>query len=253
MPSAVLLNNLITGSTAITSSTEDSDFPLENLFDRDLGKPFKFTLTTGGWIEFDFGSAVDLDSVAILNHNFDSTVTVTITAGNTPNPGSTVGTPSYRARGIWSDVGTQNVRYVRITIVDSNSVQTGIGQIVIQERLELPRAHRYGKTPGRERADIFHETIRLKSYVYALGYRNVRDYVWRVLETELANFDTWDDAVEGRLYPAVFIVDTSGTEVLYVRKQRDYRPNELTDPMDVSGYDYRIELREESHGVELES
>jgi hypothetical protein len=65
--------NLLESST-VTSSDADSSYPLANLSDRDIGKPFKFNSATAPWVKADQGAAgtqaVDLLFIP-AGHNLD--------------------------------------------------------------------------------------------------------------------------------------------------------------------------------------
>jgi len=69
------INNFIDSSVDLYSSSEDSLYVLENLYNVRPSKPFRFTGigTTSGaipeWICIDFGSNISPDFVAIFNHN----------------------------------------------------------------------------------------------------------------------------------------------------------------------------------------
>lgn len=250
MPSRVVHTNLIDSDTVITSNTEDADWPHENLFDKIAAKRFRWTAVGSNWVQFDFGSSQTPDTLAIINHD-GSAATVTIKGDNSDPPTTVLASPSHRDDSIWADLGNSvSARYIRIETTGIGA----IGQIVIGSGVELPRAHRYGKTPGRERADIYHETQGGVAYVSHLFTREIREYQWRILESELTNFAAIDAIVKGRTLPYVWIVDTSATEVLYVRNiDMNYRPREMAEPLSDPLYDLAWSVRQESHGLELSS
>lgn len=250
MPSAAVITNLVESASAITSSTEDSNWPLANLYDRIAAKPFKFTSATGAWIQIDFGSSLTPDTLAIINHDASS-ATVTIKGDNSNPPTTVLATPSHQDGEIWADLGDSvNARYIRIEF----SGVLVVGELIIGTRIVLPRAHRFGKIPGHGRSDINHETIGRVSYVTHLAKQELREYTWRVLLSELTNFETIEEGVKGRTHPYLWIPDTSGTEVIYARNmESDYRPQELADPMAEAAYDLSWKLKAESYGIALES
>lgn len=249
MPSAAVITNLVSGSTPLTSNSEDSDWPLANLYDKVAAKVFSFTSAGSEWVQVDLGSSLSPDTLAIINHD-GTAATVSIKADNSNPPTTVVASPSHRDGSIWANLGSISARYIRI---ETSGIQT-IGQLVIGTKVTLPRAHRYGKVPGRRRADIYHETQGGVAYVSHLFTREIREYTWRILESELANFESIDDVVLGRTIPYLWIPDTSETEALYVRNlEADYRPAELSDPMPEAAYDLSWKVIQESFGLELET
>lgn len=252
MQSAYVVENLLANGT-VTSSTEDSAFPLSSLYDEILGRLFAFTSTAGGWIEVDHGEAKAFDTLAIHNHNFDASVDIDVYAGATPNPATPIATNlTYRERELWADLGSQSERYVRIVITDSNSENTSIGQLVLGSRVELPEADRYGRIPGAVSSDIIHETQAEVTWAYHKLMREIREYLWRILESQLPNFETQFKDVLGRVHPYTWIQDLTESDVMYVRNlATDYRPRELSEPMVDPGYEVMVKVRQESYGATL--
>lgn len=168
MPAYVHDNLLIaalTGSPpdgAISASTEDSVYTLENLFDELYPVPFRFTVDTGGHIEVDFGSAVAFDTVGILGHNLATLSSGTVKAGASPNPGSTVATLAYREQDIWADTESQSARYVRVTLAGTTEDEVvQIGELVIGLRVALPRAAFWTNGDSSFRQSILEEGVTL--------------------------------------------------------------------------------------------
>jgi len=252
MPSAILKENLLEAAS-LTSSTEDTAFTLSNLFDGIAASRFAFTVTTGGWIEVDNGSAKAFDTLHFVNHNLDSGVDIDVFAGATPNPGTPIASNiPWREFDIWKDLGTQSARYVRVVFSESNSDNTALGELRLGTRVELPQAHRFGKVPGKTNRDIFHETQADVAWVYHVSSREIRELMWRILETDLAKFEALFDDVLARTIPFTFIMDTTTVDVMLVRfLEAAYRPKELNEPMEIPGYDVEFKVKEESRGVLL--
>ena len=248
---AYVAGNLITSSTTITTSTADTVYTTANLYDKKQAKPFKFTVTTGGWVQIDLGSSQAFDSAGICGHNFDSSAVVLIEAYNSNPPTTSVGTPSYRAGSVWSDLGSLNARYIRFTITDSNTVNSKIGQLVVNARTVLPKQRVAGDhVPGIREEDIYMETERGMIYVYQLFNKNHIQASWQITNTELASFRTWHNTVRGRLYPFLYIPNVETAENYYVRmKEAPYMPNE-TDSLGGwnSYFRHTVVMEEESHG-----
>lgn len=252
MPSAILKENLLE-EASLTSSTEDSEFPLSNLFDGLAASQFSFTSTAGGWIEIDNGAAKAFDTLHLVNHNFDSSVDIDVYAGASPNPGTPIATNlTYREFDLWKDLGSQSARYVRVVITDSNSENTRLGELRLGTRVEFPQAHRFGKIPGKVTRDIYHETQADVAWVYHVSKREIRELEWRILESDLTKFEALFDDVLGRAIPFSFILKTTEADVMLVRfTEPDWRPRELSEPMPEAGNDLSFTVKEESRGVLL--
>jgi hypothetical protein len=248
---AYLVTNLISGNSTITSDTEDANYPHENLYDQILANPFRFTVTTGGYIEVDLGSAQSFDTIFLGGHNLDASATIVITAGNSPAPTTGIAAPAYRAGGMVAVITpTQSARYIRITITDSNTDNTEIGELVIGARVALPRSFRHGFGGGVLQQNLQMETERGVKWVYKQYQREQREYEFRIDgDAELSDFRTLHNAVDGNLTPFVWIPDISGTDVYYVRKERGFAFTELREKD--AAYDYRMSLSEETPGTSV--
>lgn len=66
-------NNYIdSATTVITSSSENTDLPDDNVADSRKGKVWRTgTSTAAEWIKFDLGSALDVDGFIVFNHTLD--------------------------------------------------------------------------------------------------------------------------------------------------------------------------------------
>jgi len=193
--------------------------------------------------------AVAFDSIFIGNHNFDPSVTLDVAAGAVPDPPGSIAAPLYRLHNIWHDLGSQNARHLRLTVLDSNTVNSGFGQLVIKTRTALPASPRYGLVAGQTSADLFMETQRRQAWVFHLAEQEMREYRWRILESQLSPFEDLFREVQGRVVPFVYIPDTALDESLYVRiAEADHRQEELDEPMSEPGFEVSVKIRQESFG-----
>jgi hypothetical protein len=248
-----IATNLADGSS-ITVSTEDSVYTKENLYDQDLANPFKMT-TGGGWIEFDLTSSQSIDGVFIGGHNFvQSGFSCSIKAGASPSPSSVIATPSWADRYMIATFSAASYRYVRIEITDAQDTGdvTEIGQVVIGDRQVLPRAIRFGRKPHILQTGVIDRTNRGKRYALENYRLEQLTYEFRFIESELATFRAWWEAVGGVLYPFVWMEDNSVDEALYMSiEDEGFLPQELPDLANEAVLDYRVVLTEESVGAEI--
>lgn len=257
MPGAYLATNLLSDDATITASKEDAAYPAENLYDRQAAKVFRCTSPTALTILVDLGSAHAADTVAIINHNLSSGATLSLKAGASSPPSTVVATPAYRAYDLWKSFASTAARYWKLDITDANSAALQIGQLILGTRIALPRARRIGEgySPARKRSNISGETYGGVFWNYHLFDRHEFNPSFRIgSAAELAILTALDAAVFGNLYPFVFIPDSSGSEVYYVRKEESFEPREydarLAGPELV--HDYQMTLIEESRGLEIQ-
>lgn len=242
---AYIVTNRITGDTTITSGTEDSTYVLENLYNQNMAIPFKFTVTTGGWIEFDFGSTIAADTIAVLGHNFNSGATITLKSGNTPAPAATLATLTYRQYDIWESWVDLTHRYYRLEVSETNTENTMIGEIYIGSRVALSKRRSYTSTPGLSHQKVTHETVKGSKYVYSLfDRRKFEERFINLTDAQVAEINTLDAAVNGSETPFVWIPDTDEIAVYYVRKEDEYQTPNVT----YNAWNVTLSLEEETRG-----
>lgn len=256
MPGAYLATNLITSAATITPSTEDAAYPATNLYDKQAARVFRATSGSALTILLDFLGSVSADTIAIINHNFSQSVTLSLRAAGTSPPSTVVATPTYREHDLWKSFTLTSARYWLLTIGDSNPDDIEIGQLLLGTRTALPRARRIAESysPARKRATISGETYAGVFWNYHLFQRQHFNPSFRVgSASELASLQALDQAVYGNLWPFVYIPDITGAACYYVRKEQDFEPVEIGR---VAGlelvHDYQMTLVEESRGLDIQ-
>jgi hypothetical protein len=252
---AYVVTNLAMDAFDITSSTADPAYPAGNLADGMAGRPFRFTVTTGGDIEVNFGAAKNFDTVALLGHNFQS-LTGSVKAGNTANPSTVVAALTYRAPNLWADCGNQNAQFVHISVSDANTEASAIGELIIGKRVALPRPPKWGVVKQREERDILNETVRGVIHANHLFGREYREPSFRFPESEYEAFKALHTAAGGRVLPFLWLPNpASSPEAYFMRKEADFRPLAAEAGIDGGAlalwYDYTLQLTEESFGVSV--
>lgn len=240
------LTQAITASATISSGTADSVYGLTKLYDGHAGVPFRFTVTTGGYVEIDFGTATTIGGVALINHNLTAGATVTLKGGASANPSTLTVTLTYRQYDTWSAVSTStSYRYWRLAISETNTSNTEIGELVLGTLSTFSRAHNYGHGQAVSRGMASHETELGVRYEARRWKRREWTLNWRNLTTaQLAEIQALDTAVDGSRLPFVWIPDTSTTECYYVRKQTQQEWSNTTG----EHWDAALQLREETRG-----
>lgn len=254
MSGAYLATNLIDGDAVLLPSSEDAAYPVENIFDREVANVFRGTSTSALSISIEFTGSKSPDTIAILNHNFTSGVTIELYNGDTSPPTLITAIP-YRLNDIWKAISGVSAQILILDISDSNADELQVGQIVIGNRVALP-ARRIGSAfrPAIDRRIIRGETYGGVIYSYHLFERREFNPQFRLTESQFDIIETLDATVFGSLYPFVYIPDSSLTPCYYVRKEDAFEPVEveLSVGPDIIR-DYQMILAEESRGLDLQA
>lgn len=220
----------LSASVTITPSTEDASYPKAGLYDSNPAKPFKFTATTGT-IVFDFGSAVEIDLVAIVHHNLDAALANVKIQGNAtdawgaPSLDQTITIPAYEADGFpvnpWKDLSalTNSYRYWRLSFGTANSVNIQLGQVWLGgTKRSLTKNIQWGFQESVDRRIIEHETDYGVSTIYDLGSK-ILSWAPTILTTAagLTELKNWWDACHGRALPTLVILDPDVNDARLVR------------------------------------
>lgn len=120
------------------SSTASSGANPKNVYDGFLSTSWSST-SIPSWIELDLGNSYDLKASGIsISFGFNGNTNLTITAGNTPNPGSTIFNGTiYGTTGSELTIATTaiNARYIRIQCNSAPAIFT-IKEVMINDIVE---------------------------------------------------------------------------------------------------------------------
>lgn len=236
-------DNLISTASVITPSTEATGYEVENLYDGNPAKPWKMTATTGN-VVFDFGSATNIDLVAIVHHNLTAGLEVRIQGNASDSWGSptlnqTITIPAYDADSYpvnpWIDLSalSNSFRYWRLVVVGTNSANVAIGELWLigTKRTLTARNLRYGFTDGIARPLIEHTTDYGVSTIYDLGCK-MRSIAGELIveATDLALVRAWWNDCHGRALPTLLILDDTVNECLMVRWREMARSDQRSWP-----------------------
>lgn len=251
---AYLVTDLGASASSVSVDSESATYPKANANDGEMASVYRADSTSAIDIEWDLGSAKSMNIFAIHGHNFtEANMTATLFGGNSATPTTPLGTFEWRETSMYLRFATQSIQYVRLVVSDTNSDSLQVGETPFGLSIELPRAMRDGGRRGRDRQQLVHETERGVRYVRHQWVREMRDYAFRVDVDDLAAFSTLDKAVEGMETPFTFVPDVDGEEVLYCRKESDYRPMEIPELSVVDWYDYILSLSSEVTGTEVDA
>jgi hypothetical protein len=131
-----LLGTQISGSDPGSFSPgEDTNFAAANCWDGRMSRPGRFSVTTSPVrLDVDFGSAQTVSMVALLGHNLDSGVVVTVRKSNDNFVGddNLVATFTHRRCSMYASFADNSERYWRVIFTGTNAAGAiQIGEIVM--------------------------------------------------------------------------------------------------------------------------
>jgi hypothetical protein len=226
-PTDQLLNDAVT----ITPSSQDSAYPINNLYDKNPAKAFKLDATSGS-IVIDFGSAKTVQFVAIIHHNLDVALSGVAIQGNSSNSwgapafSQTITIPAYELDGFpvnpFIDIsGTSpSYQFWRLNFGTPNSVKIQLGQLWIGalKRSFSPNNFEWGYDEIVERMLIDLKTDYDVSTIYDLGAK-IRSWSPTLMTTVpgVDQFQQLWDACHGRALPMIVVIDPTINDARMVR------------------------------------
>lgn len=240
-------------SAAITASTTDAVYPLSYLVDRIMGRPARSASLTDWWVQFDMGSPVELNGWGVFAHNFTPGMTAVLKGGGSPAPSTTVATFTYEKGSLFTGFTPVAHRYWWFEVSDTNTEFLQAGEIFPMLYDTFPRGIRFGGPQRRkERKQHVKRTVGGVTKATHFYTKRTPDFAFRVLDSQLDEFDALDDLLIGQLYPFVFIPDTGASKAIYGRMQSsDFVPVELDEPATEPVSDYIFSIAEESPGKRI--
>jgi hypothetical protein len=236
----------------VTASAEDSEYPAENLVDINPAKPAKLTTTGGNWI-LDFGTAIAGVAAALLYHNIDNGVTVTLQANSSSSWGSPPFSQTFTIPGRTEDdwtvspwiefASTQTYRYWRLLISGTANAQPiGVGHLMILSNLRtMDTDVRWGEEEVEEHGLIELPTELGVETIYALGGKRRRFSGELTLgDAEAAEFISLVRSAVGRIHPWLLIPDEDVNDAWIVRfeENRWQRQREI---IDINNFPFRVQ------------
>jgi hypothetical protein len=217
--------------SAITSSSEDANFPDDNVATNSLIQVWRAGSVATEWVRVDAGSSntITADAVCIAGHNFTSSVSVILRAASTTTALSAAPTTSaavtYRS-GVMAGYFTSNTeRYWQLDISDSSNGDgfVSVGRLFIGEYLQMDPSSYDEVSIGKVRTDRAYYSITNQVYGdvgtehYELSYKfprttatartNIETFYGSVGLTQpffFMNFDT-----EFSVLPPLYVTLTS--------------------------------------------
>ena len=227
-------NLAATGTLTVQSGTEDTAYSKANIYDGNPAKPAKLTTTTGAW-RWDFGSAKQLDIVAVIHHNLTAGLNVRIQGNATdawgaPSLDQAFMIPANHEDGMpvnpWLDLsalvpiaGNRTFQFWRLVVVGVNAAAVAIGDVWLgQTKRQMAINIHWGLEETDEHPVVEHETSHKVQTVYDLNTK-VRKIAGEVETTDAGASDllAWHRACSGRVKLTLVVLDPSKNDCLLAR------------------------------------
>lgn len=205
---------------------EDEEYPKENIFaPTNTGhlnlpsRPAKL-LTTTGWWELTFAGAITVRAVAVIYHNFDEGLDVSLDIGSLSIP---IPIPAHHEDGWpvspWVEFDAETSTTFRLSINGTNSLPLQVGRLLLLGELrQLASDVRWGVEEQEEHGLIEHRTQLGVETVYDLGGKRRRFSGEFAMEGSPTNeLITLLRTTRSRIQPWLLIPDEDVNDAWFVR------------------------------------
>jgi hypothetical protein len=218
-----------------------ADYPASNLGDYNSARPWRSADAASAHnVVFDFGTAVGVDTVSLINVNFTTSATVKIQANTTDSWGSPAFENTFQVSGLGLDPPHYNLlrritegspetyRFWRLYISDTTNPDGfyEVGELLIGVREDMATGQDFqgDQNESFPDANVVHQTEYLHEIAYVRDVEDVRifDLVWEAVnETTKNELRKLKRYTHGSGLPFVFCPDgyTTPVECFYVRMQ----------------------------------
>lgn len=221
-------------ASSVVASAEDAEYPADNLVaPTNTGhlnlpsRPAKLTTTSGYW-ELTFDAPVAIIGVAVIYHNFDAGLDVTIEAG--------AGSPLTFSQAIpipakWENDwtvspwvlfdATETHDVWRLSINEANSEPCRVGRLLLLTALrDLENDVRWGVVEEEDQGQIEHRTEGAVETLYELfGPRRSFSGEMAMMNAQAATLITLYRSARNRILPWLLIPDEGINDAWFVRFQ----------------------------------
>ena len=224
-----LAANLFTQASAYSSSSEDSNYPVENVGDGITMKPFKFASAgTDDQVTIDLGSSQAATFVSVHGHNLDSGVTAVQLRKSTDNFSAndelvvalTVSSPTF-----FATFASTSSRYWRVVFVGTNGSPISIGELGLGLHTTLATGAGQIKITSLQMGAVFPQSRQSGALLPQVRVASLTSLRQRVVTVGLRVFtfaqrDTvegWLATTSGGVEPFICVPDDNDTVVVHGR------------------------------------
>lgn len=213
-----------TYATGVTASAADADYPASNIISTSPSRPAKLTATSGYW-ELTFAAPVTIKGAAVIYHNFDAGLNVTVEGlGGSPTFSQALTIPAHHEDG-WpvspwvSFASAKTYATWRLSVNAANSLKPQVGRFILFGELrDLVTDVKWGVEETEEHTIIEMRTELGVETIYPLGGKRRRfSGEMGLSNTISATFITLLRSAEGRTKPWLLIPDSTVNDAWLVR------------------------------------
>lgn len=218
-------------ATSIVASAEDPEYPAENLVATSTtghlnlpSRPAELTTNDGYW-DLGFASPIDIVGAAVIYHNFDEGLDVTLELGS-GSPFATsvpIPIPAHHADGWpvspWVEFAAVSADAVRLSINEANSLPPQVGRLLLLAAIrQLEDDVRWGVEETEEHGFIEHRTALGVDTIYDLGgKRRAVNGEITLIDSRCGDFQAIFQQARTRVQPWLLIPDAGENDAWLVR------------------------------------
>ncbi len=250
---------------AISASDEDPAYPITNWAFRNPARPSKL-LTTDGWWVFDFGAAANVAAFALIYHNFDEGLVVTLQWHTSDSWGSPTGQQVIPIAAATEDAwtispwiavtGSPTFQFWRLLVSGSpgNTLPLVLGRPYFSGALRdlgdvasIEQDVRWGVVEDEEHGIIEHTTELGVDTIYPLGGKRRRlDAELALYDSTAASFISLVRSGQGRVLPWL-LIPTIGVSDAWMVRFEESRWQRTRETIGQNIFPFRV--RELSRGL----
>jgi hypothetical protein len=164
--------------SALTALSESPNYPCVNLQEERLSTTYRTIDLTAQTVTIDLGAPYDISTIAIINHNFTSAATVTVSANTTNSwPGATTKTVTWNADMMLNFIIPISYRYWRLEFDDSTNPDgyVEIGRFWLGDYLTIDPSSEVDFQVTKKRSDnILHGRGQQKYGSIGVGWKEIK-------------------------------------------------------------------------------
>jgi hypothetical protein len=216
------------GVTLISSSSDQPEYPDDNVANLPISKPWRTVGNASQWIEFDLGATLGFDLIALVNHNLTAGATITIKAGASAAPSTVIGTMTARqfdAFKLFSSL--QSYAFVRIEISDPSNVNNfiSVGAVLLGASTVLGFGFNFGWQPSDVQNNLTLTTEYNVLHSFELNYQKELSLDFEELTTsQLEQLRQIYLAAKQDIFPFFWIPDAAVNDGYLFRFTEAFRP-----------------------------
>lgn len=246
-------NKAAASGTTLATTSADASYPAANLKLLPIAKVWRSAAAalTNVDITLDLGSAMSINFIGLINHNFTTAVTVSVAAGATTGYADYAASMTYREFDMWvtTFANPQSYRYWRIRITDAANTDNFIevGYVMLGSATQLASSFQYGWEQVDEYENLDVQSEFGVPFVTEMFYRMRFRFTFRnKSSTEVSAIRTIFKDVKGNLTPLLFLPDSTAYDAYFGRFQ-----NNLTRQTDFRITIPALEFLEDSRGKKI--